>query len=81
MIDKNLVIDGIECFREATDSKRLRPEIDNGFAMTSGSGTGESVHRKVERIVESDSGTRVVYMDSNNSSIDFEIRKKPSLAK
>jgi hypothetical protein len=81
MIDKNLVIDGIECFREATDSKRLRPEIDNGFAKTSGSGTGESVHRKVEKIVQNQSGIRVVYMDSNNSSLDFEIRKKPSLAK
>ena len=81
MIDKNLIIDGIECFRESTDSKRLRPEIDNGFAMTSGTGSGESVHRKVERVVKDDNGTRIVYMDSNNSSLDFEVRIRPSLAK
>lgn len=81
LIDKELIIDGLECFREATDSKRLRPEIDNGFAMTSGIGSGESVHRRVERVVETPQGQRVVYMDTNNSTLDFETRKRASLAK
>ena len=80
MVDKNLVIDGVECFRSTTDSKRLRPEIDNGFAMTEGSGTGQSVHRKVDPVATAAAGGRIVYMDTNNSTNDFEMRTKASLA-
>jgi len=80
MIDKNLILDGVECFREVTDSKRLRPEIDNGFTKTTGSGTGESIHRKVDAAATAAAGGRIVYMDTNNSSNDFEVRTKPSLA-
>ncbi|MPL78304.1 hypothetical protein SDC9_24168 [bioreactor metagenome] len=79
MIDKRLIIDGVECFREATDSKRLRPEIDNGYAMTSGTGSGQSVHRRMEKVVTDELGTRTLYMDTNNSTLDFEIRNWPSL--
>lgn len=79
MIDKNLIIDGIECFRSVTDSKRLRPEIDNGFAMTPGSGQGYSVHRKVDLAATAKAGGRIVYQDTNNSSNDFELLPKASL--
>jgi len=79
MVSKNLVLDGVECFRNTTDSKRLRPEIDNGFAKTDGSGTGQSVHRKIDAIATAAAGGRIVYMDTNNSSNDFEKRLKASL--
>ncbi|MDP3451686.1 MAG: DUF4876 domain-containing protein [Bacteroidales bacterium] len=79
MIDKELIVDGVECFRNVTDTKRLRPEIDNGFAMTDGSGQGQSVHRKVDEAATAAAGGRIVYMDSNNSSNDFEKRATASL--
>ncbi|MEN6618517.1 MAG: DUF4876 domain-containing protein [Rikenellaceae bacterium] len=79
MADKNLILDGVECFRNATDSKRLRPEIDNGFAMTDGSGQGQSVHRKIDATATAAAGGRIVYMDTNNSSNDFEKRLTASL--
>lgn len=80
MVDKNSVLDGIECFRDVTDSKRLRPEIDNGFTKTNGSGTGETVHRKIDAVATAAAGGRIVYMDTNNSSNDFEVKTKASLA-
>ncbi|EKD32515.1 MAG: hypothetical protein ACD_77C00073G0004 [uncultured bacterium] len=80
MVDKDLVLDGVECYRSVTDSKRLRPEIDNGYIKTNGSGTGETVHRKVDVEATAAAGGRIVYMDSNNSTNDFEVKSKPSLA-
>lgn len=71
MVDKNLVLDGVECFRNVTDSKRLRPEIDNGFTITDGSGQGQSVHRIVDLAATAAAGGRIVYQDTNNSSSDF----------
>lgn len=79
MVDKNLVLDGVECFRNSTDSKRLRPEVDNGYAMTDGSGMGQSVHRKIDQNATTAAGGRIVYMDTNNSSNDFEKRSTASL--
>lgn len=79
MVDKNLILDGVECFRNTTDSKRFRPEVDNGFAITDGSGQGQSIHRKVDPIATAAAGGRIVYMDTNNSSVDFEKRAKASL--
>lgn len=71
MVDKNLVLDGVETYRNLTDSKRLRPEIDNGFTITDGSGQGQSVHRIVDLAATAAAGGRIVYQDSNNSSADF----------
>lgn len=79
MVDKNLIIDGVECFRNVTDSKRLRPEVDNGFAMVDGGGQGQSVHRRVDAQATAAAGGRIVYMDTNNSSNDFEKRTTASL--
>lgn len=79
MIDKELVIDGVECLRSVTDSKRLRPEVDNGFAMIDGSGQGQSILRKVDAEATAAAGGRIVYMDTNNSSNDFEKRATPTL--
>jgi hypothetical protein len=80
MVDKNLILDGIECFRSVTDSKRLRPEIDNGYTMTDGSGTGQSVHRRIDEVATLAAGGRIVYMDTNNSTNDFVMRPTASLS-
>ncbi|MDD4492319.1 MAG: DUF4876 domain-containing protein, partial [Bacteroidales bacterium] len=45
-----------------------------------GSGTGETVHRKIDAVATAAAGGRIVYMDTNNSSNDFEVKSKPSLA-
>jgi len=79
MVDKNLVIDGVECLRNTTDTKRFRPEIDNGFTMVDGTGTGQAVQRKVDATATLAAGGRIVYQDTNNSSNDFEKKSAPSL--
>ncbi len=81
MVDKNLVLDGVECFRNPTDTKRFRSEIDNGYVMIDGSGQGQSVHRKVDEVATAAAGGRIVYMDTNDSSNDFEVREIASLLK
>lgn len=80
MVDKNLVLDGVECFRNTTDTKRFRPEIDNGFTMVDGTGTSQSVIRKVDEAATVAAGGRIVYMDTNNSSNDFVKSLKPTLS-
>lgn len=79
LVDKELILDGVECFRNATDTKRFRSEIDNGFVMTPGSGQGYSVIRKVDTEETALAGGRIVYMDTNNSSNDFEVIEHPTL--
>jgi len=79
MVDKNSVLDGVECFRNSTDTKRFRPEIDNGFVMIDAAGQGQSVHRKIDQEATAAAGGRIVYMDTNNSSNDFEVRDVASL--
>ncbi len=79
LVDKNQILDGVECFRNVTDTKRFRPEVDNGFAITDGSGQGQSVHRRIDAIATAAAGGRIVYMDTNNSSVDFEKRETASL--
>lgn len=74
LVDKNLVLDAVECFRSATDSKRFRPENDNGYVMTPGMGQGYSAVRKVDEEATKEAGGRIVYMDTNNSLNDFVIR-------
>lgn len=72
LVAKELVIDGVECFKLSSDSKRFRPEVDNGFAMISSSGTGRSVIRKVDTELTIPGGV-IIYTDTNNSSNDFEV--------
>lgn len=82
LIDKNLVVDGLECLISQSQTKRLRSEIDNGFAMIKeGGGSGKSVHRKVDEEATAAAGGRIVYQDTNNSSNDFEVRDYPTLKK
>ena len=79
LVDKVLIMDAIECLRNPTDSKRFPPDIDNGYAMISGTGQGQSVIRKIDAEETKKAGGRIVYMDTNNSSNDFEVLARPTL--
>ncbi len=82
LVDKNLIIDGVECLISAGQTKRLRSEIDNGsIIIQEGGGSGKSVHRKVDVKATEEAGGRIVYQDTNNSSNDFEVRDFPTLKK
>ena len=82
LIDKNLLVDGVECLISSSQTKRLRPEIDNGSVIIKeGGGAGKSVHRKIDAEATAAAGGRIVYQDTNNSSNDFEVRDIPTLKK
>ena len=70
MIHKDWVIDGVECVTSASKAnKRIPNNIDAGFTYIPTSYLGNSVCRKVDEVVDG----RTIYMDSNNSSEDFEV--------
>lgn len=71
MIPSDWVVDGVECVISQTQAnKRLTTNVDAGFIFIENRNQGLAVVRKVESI----EGGRVVYMDTNNSSEDFEIK-------
>ena len=70
MIDKKYVIDGIEIVQvdETKRYKRLPTTIDAGYTyLDAGSYSSVSIRRKASMIV----GGRVIYKDTNNSTVDF----------
>lgn len=70
MIHKDWVIDGVECVASASKAnKRIPNNIDAGFTYMPANYLGNSVHRKVDEIIDG----RIIYMDTNNSSEDFEV--------
>lgn len=79
LVETKNVIDGIECFRNNSDSKRLVSEVDNGFICIPNSGQGYSVHRKIDEEATAAAGGRIVYQDTNNSSNDFYVKENASL--
>ncbi|RHV98034.1 DUF4876 domain-containing protein [Culturomica massiliensis] len=71
MIDKEWVVDGIECIQsKSAVYKRLTSNVDAGFVCQEKLYSGLSVQRKVEKTA--DNG-QIIYMDSNNSSEDVEV--------
>ncbi|MDD4961519.1 MAG: DUF4876 domain-containing protein [Candidatus Marinimicrobia bacterium] len=76
MLPKSGVIDGVE-YRENTsqfDWKRLDASIDAGLAGGIPGYSNKSVERRIERMEEG----RFIFMDNNNSSLDFIILSKPT---
>ncbi|QIA07953.1 DUF4876 domain-containing protein [Draconibacterium halophilum] len=70
MIDREFVIDAVECARVDRDDiyKRLPVELDAGYTyIEAGTYSSLSVRRKAKMII----GSRVIYKDTNNSSEDF----------
>ncbi len=76
------IIDGVECLENtgAVNFKRLPNGIDAGFQALSDDGqlfySGKSVRRKINNAASKRFG-HVVIMDSNNSSVDFEVIDAP----
>lgn len=76
LLPKSAVIDGVE-YRENTsqfDLKRLDASIDAGLTGGIPSYSNKSVERRIER-TEND---RIIFMDNNNSSLDFMILNVPT---
>ena len=78
LVEKQNVIDGLECLKNNSDTKRMIPEVDNGF-ITMTSYHGNSIHRKIDQEATAAAGGRIVYQDTNNSSNDFYVREFASL--
>lgn len=76
-VPKEWVLDGIECVTSAErNNKRLPTSVDAGFFFVEGgaAGCGLAAVRKVEEVVNG----RIIYQDTNNSSLDLE-QAEPSL--
>ena len=70
MIPKDWVIDGVECVVSASSAnKRIPNNIDAGFTYIPTKNLGNSVCRKIDEIIDG----RIIYVDTNNSSEDFEV--------
>ena len=70
MIPKDWVIDGVECVVSASSAnKRIPNNIDAGFTYIQTKNLGNSVCRKIDEIIDG----RIIYVDTNNSSEDFEV--------
>jgi len=81
MIPSAWMLDGVECFDRDTKFKRLPGSVDSGYALL-GDGDrniGKTLHRKVDALASQKAGGRIVYMDTNNSNNDFEIRASQSI--
>jgi hypothetical protein len=71
-----MVLDAVEALQNADSGpfKRLPASIDAGFAHVSGTYTSESIRRRVQSVIAG----RTVYVDTNNSSADFEVASPPT---
>ena len=70
-VPQEWVLDGIECVTSAErNNKRIPTSVDAGFFFIDGgaAGCGLAAIRKVEEIADG----RIVYQDTNNSSLDLE---------
>jgi len=73
---KSAIFDAVEYRDNLTevDYKRLDPSLDAGLTGGLETYQGKSIQRKIDRIVDG----RIILMDNNNSSIDFEILDTPT---
>ena len=69
------VTDGVELVNNATKvtQKRMPASLDAGATYTGAAYTGKSVSRKIKSTMPDG---RIVYMDTNNSSEDFQVNSK-----
>lgn len=71
------VLDAVDCVGNSTitiDKKRLPETVDAGLTYVGVANSGRSVIRKVKSMI----GQRAVLMDTNNSSVDFEVNNNPT---
>lgn len=72
------ILDGVEVFYSTNNHKRLKPEVDAGAFPFSILYQGHTVHRKLDEKASAAAGYEI-YVDTNNSSEDFEERETQSL--
>lgn len=72
------ILDGVEVFYSTNNHKRLKPEVDAGAFPFSIQYQGHTVHRKLDEKASAAAGYEI-YVDTNNSSEDFEERETQSL--
>lgn len=71
------VIDGVETVSNSNitvSSKRLPVGIDAGMTTVGATYNGRSVRRKIKGVIDG----RTIFVDTNNSSADFEVNLTPS---
>lgn len=79
-IPNALILDAVEVIRSEDYAayKRFPVELDAGYTyLSSGSGSGLSIRRKIDSI----SAGRIIYLDTDNSTIDFltDVEPKPGV--
>lgn len=76
VVQPEWVVDAVEVFNGASssNSKRLLPSLDAGYAVLSGTYLGHTLFRNVDEETSSSMGYEIL-MDTNNSSIDFYERQ------
>jgi len=76
-IPKENVLDALDAASTTAmplETKRLPSSLDAGINSVGGSYTGTSLRRKIKQMI----GDRRVLLDTNNSSVDFEINRTPN---
>ncbi len=72
------ILDGVEVFYSTRNQKRLTPEVDAGAFTFSVTYQGHTIHRKLNETATAANGYPI-YVDTNNSSVDFYERSTQSL--
>lgn len=68
------ILDGVNWVKNATTDAWMPETIDAGKTFVSGTYVNESISRKIEKTSEEG---YPVFVDTNNSTNDFEVNKKP----
>lgn len=75
------ILDGVEVYNgsSSNNEKRLSGEVDAGFVYLSAPALGHTLHRRLDEEATAAAGVEI-YLDTNNSSVDFYERETQSLA-
>ncbi len=81
MIPSSWILDGVEAFDVTTRYKRLPATVDATYVLMEDADRylGKTIHRKIDAAATQLAGGRIVYMDTNNSGNDFEVRASQSI--
>ncbi len=72
------ILDGVEVFYGTRNQKRLKTEVDAGAFTFSVTYQGRTIHRQLNEAATAANGYPI-YVDTNNSSVDFYERSTQSL--
>ncbi len=72
------ILDGVEVFYSTNNNKRLKPVVDAGAFTFSETYKGHTIHRQLNETATAANGYPI-YVDTNNSSVDFYERSTQSL--